>query len=115
MINRTRVVLAQFFAAFGDYSAVKFAEYFSVHVGFAIGGITTYSIITVSDSRDSGFESPERIDMGVSKRCRLSCLSNSAFVYEPNCGGIGGVAGSQPMSTAVHRIPNKTLEIHLHI
>ncbi len=38
---------------------------------------------------------------GVTKRCRLSLLTNSALVYDPNCGG-GGVAGSQPMSTAVH-------------
>jgi hypothetical protein len=31
-------------------------------------------------------------------------LSNSALVYEPKCGGmgVGGVAGSQPMSIAVH-------------
>ena len=38
---------------------------------------------------------------GVTKRCRLSWL------YEPKCGGRGGVAGSQPMSTAEHRSPNK--------
>jgi hypothetical protein len=44
---------------------------------------------------------------GVTKRCRLSWLTNSALVYEPKCGGRGGVAGSQPMSTAVHRSPNK--------
>ncbi len=34
-------------------------------------------------------------------------LTNSALVYEPKCGGKGVVAGSQPMSTAVHRNPNK--------
>ncbi len=34
--------------------------------------------------------------------------TNSALVYEPKCWGGGeGVAGSQPMSTAVHRRPNK--------
>ncbi len=34
--------------------------------------------------------------------------NNSALVYEPKCWGGGGeVAGSQPMSTAVHRSPNK--------
>ncbi len=44
---------------------------------------------------------------GVTKRCRLSWLTNSALVYEPKCGGRGGVAGSQPMSTDVHRSPNK--------
>ncbi len=38
--------------------------------------------------------SPEPIDkkelypkQGVTKRCRLSWLTNSALVYEPNCGG----------------------------
>jgi hypothetical protein len=31
---------------------------------------------------------------GVTKRCRLSCLTNSAHVYEPKCGGKGcGVQG----------------------
>ncbi len=33
--------------------------------------------------------------------------TNSTLVYEPKCGGRGRVAGSQPMSTAVHRSPNK--------
>ena len=32
-------------------------------------------------------------------QCRLSLLTNSALVYESKGGGI---AGSQPMSTAVH-------------
>ncbi len=41
------------------------------------------------------------------KRCRLSWLTNCTLVYEPWCGGRGGVAGSQPMSTAVHMSPNK--------
>ena len=44
---------------------------------------------------------------GVTKRCRLSWLTNSALVYEPNFGGRGELQGSQPMSTAVHRSPNK--------
>jgi hypothetical protein len=41
---------------------------------------------------------------GVIKRCRLSLLTNSALVYDSKCGGMGGrgVAGSQPISTAVH-------------
>ncbi len=44
-------------------------------------------------------------DQGVTKRCRLSWLTKSALVYEPNgCGG-GGVAGSQPMSAAVQTEP----------
>ncbi len=33
-------------------------------------------------------------------RCRLSWLTNSVLVYEPKCGGSGGVAGSQSMSTS---------------
>jgi hypothetical protein len=45
-------------------------------------------------------------EQGVKKRCRLYLLTNSALVYESQCGGIRGggvgVAGSQPMSTAVH-------------
>ncbi len=39
---------------------------------------------------------------GVTKRCPLSWLTNSAIVYEPKCGGMGGgggFAGSQSMST----------------
>jgi hypothetical protein len=36
---------------------------------------------------------------GVSKRCRLSWLTNSDLVYMPKCGVRGEVAGSQPMST----------------
>jgi hypothetical protein len=43
----------------------------------------------------------------VIKRCSLSWLTNSTLVYEPYCEGRGGVAGSQLMSTAVHRSPNK--------
>ncbi len=41
-------------------------------------------------------------DQRVTKRCRLSLLTNSALVYEPQCVGIGWVARSQPWSTAVH-------------
>jgi hypothetical protein len=44
------------------------------------------------------------------KRCCLSWLTitNSALLqetYETKCGGMGGVARSQPMSTAVHMGP----------
>ncbi len=49
----------------------------------------------------------DRIRQGVTKRCRLSWLTNSAVVYEPKCGGSGGVTGSQPMSIGVHMSPNK--------
>jgi hypothetical protein len=53
---------------------------------------------------------------GVTKRCRLSWLTNSALVYEPKCGGRGGggeLWGLSHMSTstAVHMEPKLTLEI----
>jgi hypothetical protein len=41
------------------------------------------------------------------KICRLSWLTNSALVFEPKCGVRGTIAGSQPLSTAVHWRPNK--------
>jgi hypothetical protein len=52
---------------------------------------------------------------GVSKRCRLSWLTNSALAKKPrmrgDMGGGGGGCGSQPMSTAVHMEHKMTLEI----
>ncbi len=42
---------------------------------------------------------------GVTKRCRLSWLTNSALIYGPKRGGGGDFAGSQPMSTSVHMEP----------
>jgi hypothetical protein len=39
----------------------------------------------------------------VTKRCRLSWLTNSDLAYEHRFGG--GAAESQPMSTAVHTEP----------
>jgi hypothetical protein len=50
-----------------------------------------------------------RTVQGVTKRCRLSWLTNSALVYDPNVGGGGELrpAGSQPLRTTVHRSPNK--------
>jgi hypothetical protein len=44
----------------------------------------------------------ESFSQRVTMRRRLSLLTNSALVNESKCGGIGGVAGSQPMSTSVH-------------
>jgi hypothetical protein len=45
---------------------------------------------------------------GVTKRCRLSWLTNSALPrISPNAGEGGELKGSQPMSTAVHKSPNK--------
>jgi hypothetical protein len=39
---------------------------------------------------------------GVTKRCRLSLLTNSALVIRVQMRGEEGVAGSQQMRTAVH-------------
>ncbi len=41
---------------------------------------------------------------GATKRCRLSWMTNSAIVFESQCGvmGGGGGVGSQPVSTAAH-------------
>jgi hypothetical protein len=44
-------------------------------------------------SRGSKRSSFVRIRMGITKRCRLSWLTNSALVYEPNAGGGGGLRG----------------------
>jgi hypothetical protein len=46
----------------------------------------------------------EGYNKGVTKKCRLSWLTNSALVRVYDVGD-GGVAGSQPMSTAVHMEP----------
>ncbi len=43
---------------------------------------------------------------GVTKRCRLSWLTNSALVYEPKW-GCGVNCGASAISTAVHRSPKK--------
>jgi hypothetical protein len=53
------------------------------------------------------FDARQRERTMVTKRCRLSWLTNSALVYEPKCGGGVGVAGSQPKRTVAHRSPNK--------
>ncbi len=44
------------------------------------------------------------LEQGVTRRCRLSLLTNNALVYRvPMLGGGGrGVAGSQPMNASVH-------------
>ncbi len=47
-------------------------------------------------------ESFKSFPQGVTKRCRLSLLTNGALIYVSKCRGRGSVAGSQPMSTAVH-------------
>ncbi len=45
---------------------------------------------------------------GVTKRCRLSWLTNSFLIYESQCGGWGGgggLAGVQPMRKDVKMEP----------
>jgi hypothetical protein len=51
------------------------------------------------------------VRQGVTKRCRLSWLTNSTLVYEPKRGRGRGVTGSQSTSAAVHMVANETLEI----
>ncbi len=55
------------------------------------------------------FDNKERVRViqGVTKRCRLSWLTNSALVCEPKC-GVG--PWSQPMSTDEHMEPKKNFE-----
>jgi hypothetical protein len=47
----------------------------------AQGKLSRYSLTTVGQNQ------------GVTKRCRLSLLTNSALVYESQCGGMGGRSG----------------------
>ncbi len=50
------------------------------------------------------FAADDGSNPGITQRCRLSWLTNSALVYEAKMQGDGrGVEGSQPMSTAAHR------------
>ena len=56
--------------------------------------------LSLDISKNVNIWSLHTVFQGVTKRCRLSWLTNSALVYEPNAGG-GGVAGSQTMSTDV--------------
>jgi hypothetical protein len=48
----------------------------------------------------------------VTKICRLSWLTNTALLYEPNCGG--KFAGYQPISTALHNAHGAQI-LQLHI
>jgi hypothetical protein len=47
------------------------------------------------------------VDFDVTKRCRLSWLTNGALVYEPKCGERGELRVSANVSTAEYRSPNK--------
>ncbi len=58
------------------------------------------SIMVFSVSHDSQIVKIQK--QGVTKRCRLSWLTNSALVYDEPKGGGKGYAGSQPMSADVH-------------
>jgi hypothetical protein len=57
----------------------------------------------INDRPRKGITNKEN-NQGITKRCRLPLLTNSALVNtSPNAGGGGGgVAGSQPMCTDVH-------------
>jgi hypothetical protein len=50
----------------------------------------------------TGVRQGVRADHGVTRRCRLSLLTNSALVYRVQMRGGGVIAGSQPMSAAVY-------------
>jgi hypothetical protein len=52
---------------------------------------------------------------GVTNRCRLFWLTNSALVYEPKRGGTGVVAGVLTNEYSWTQEPKETLEILLHI
>ncbi len=57
-----------------------------------------------------GVSTANRQQQGVTKRCRLSWLTNSALLYEPKFGrGRGGGCAVSDSKTAVHRSPNKLL------
>jgi hypothetical protein len=64
-----------------------------------------------------GFSNGMPVLSGVTQSCRLSWLTkNSALVYEPKCGGGGGgVAGSQPMSSAVHMEPSTLCNVRSNL
>ncbi len=69
--------------------------------------LTVMCRLLIVDHRRRSTSLVATVVQGVTKRCCLSWPTNSALVYESNCGGMWGVAGSQPISTAVHRSPNK--------
>jgi hypothetical protein len=61
------------------------------------------------------------VHQGVTRRCRLSLLTNSALIDRVQMGG-GGIAGShsQPMSAGVHKTrhgwsQNKVLDLPPHL
>ncbi len=51
--------------------------------------VKLYHLLSIVHWFDA-WKSPKYIKQGVTKRCRLSWLTNSALVYEPKCGGKGG-------------------------
>ncbi len=52
---------------------------------------------------------------GVTKRCRLSWLTNSALVYEPKCGGGGGCGVSANEYSCAHGAQIIFGDLTLHI
>ncbi len=59
-------------------------------------GVIAYSVLSNEHNQPPG---------GHKEMLSISWLTKSALVHEPKCGGRGGVAESQPMSTAVHTEP----------
>jgi hypothetical protein len=84
---------------------------------YLIEGLTRQPARTIfalhfSDFTISVRETNERIGLqqGVTRRCRLSLLTNSAVVYESNCGGMGGSGVSANEYSCAHHVtwsPNK--------
>jgi hypothetical protein len=79
-----------------------------------LGSVNVYKIRALlarklcADSLDSFLlESPSpHVARGLQRDVvYLGWLRYSTLVYKPKCGGRGGVAGSQPMSMAVHTEP----------
>jgi hypothetical protein len=67
----------------------------------ALGFMSERRWLTI-EKRDVVSMDEEILQQGVTKRYRLSWLTNSALVYEPKCGGMRWVTGSQPMSSCAH-------------
>jgi hypothetical protein len=84
-------------------SFAPFVRYgFILFLSNSILGVEQFCKIITSIRRQ--FSEGEYIGFyqGVTKRCRLSLLTNSALVIRVQLRGREAVAGSQPMSKAVH-------------
>jgi hypothetical protein len=73
------------FAGSGVGSGINHFGYGSVSPNFPLACVCERFIIYFHD-RSTCFPAAEYADQGVKKKCRLSWLTNSALVYEPECG-----------------------------